>query len=87
MFVTGPTQTGKSWLLHSELEKFQNTSSLKPSVFHFQMDKSSSFEVFLGKFERMLKANICHYSKTLWFNSFEEFLETLQKVLYRFYDP
>ena len=45
-----------------------------------------SFDVFLNRFERMLRESIRDYSKELWFKEEKMFFAALEEVLFRFYD-
>lgn len=63
MFFTGPTKSGKSWLLRQNLEKFKLAKQANPVVFHFDLsenltNENLSFDMFLVQFERMIIAQI-----------------------------
>ena len=56
LFLTGPTKSGKSFLLKQNLEKFQKNQSARPCVFHFDFNDHPgiSFDAFLVNFETLL---------------------------------
>ena len=56
MFMTGPTQSGKSYLLRNNLQTFASTEAHNPVVFHYDFNEidNISFDTFLVDFENML---------------------------------
>ncbi len=55
LFVTGPTKSGKSWLVRYNMRKFQQ-SGQNPIVFHYDFREQGmlSFDMFLHTFEKRL---------------------------------
>ena len=58
MFMTGPTKSGKSYLLRHNLQTFASTEGHRPVVFHYDFNELAneniSFDTFLVDFENML---------------------------------
>ena len=55
LFLIGPTKSGKSWFLRSNLRKFKDLE-IKPLVFHYDLRRQQSvnFPMFLHSFEKMI---------------------------------
>ena len=71
MFVTGPTKSGKSFLLRQNLALFTASQQHEPTVFHFDFgdhNQCLSFDIFLAKFEDMLVCQILRNFKKLYPN-------------------
>ena len=58
MFVTGPTQSGKSYYLRHNMQTFTSTDGHRPVVFHYDFNEldniNINFDTFLVNFENML---------------------------------